>query len=208
MKKIFVPLTVFALVLVLSSGTVAELRMDDFTIDAGLSQPTGETGDMWSAGFNVGVGFYTPYSETLDWGLRAAYSRWTPNSKKLLGLDSDDLRVEQSTGSNRIGSLSAMLRYRPEQLKVVTLDCGAGLYYLRRQDVAVKGSVEYGSPGNSGVVIYEAYSPEASDLTAGVNIGFSFKLFGQLKPGIRYHYVFSSGDPIQFAEIGITFLAR
>ncbi len=186
----------------------AQLRINDFAVEAGTSHPIGEAGDVWSTGYHLGLSFYIPFKQSWNWGLNMSYDRWKPNAEQLLGAESDDLRVEISSGSKSIGSMSALIQYTPDNLNWLMFDGGAALHYLRWFEATLRGSVTYEDEDGAGVIVYEAYFPGGSELAAGVYFGISMEFFDRIKPRIRYNYVFSADTPTEFIQLNVGLLAR
>jgi hypothetical protein len=199
-KGYIVAIVLSALLVMPVSGGRAESFLDEVTFgaDAGLSMPMGNSGDLYSMGFVVGVNGFYPYRENILIGGRIAYNRW--------GIDSGGWVGSNVDGSSSVMEFVPQVRYLfpTEEGKTMSFFGQGGLGFYR---YAFNVDVENDLP----LVGLQKYSYDDS----AVNLGLCFgggALFEQgsgrvweVRPMI--HVVFTEGESTTFLSltVGTTF---
>lgn len=118
-------------------------------VEAGLSQPVGASKGVWAPGYAVGAEMeLASPAPSLRWSAAVEFQRWKPDAEKLLETSGRELKVEENRGWNLLADVAAVGRadlgtWRGVGGKV-ELAARAGVGYLRRSEVTVRGYLPAG----------------------------------------------------------------
>ncbi len=182
-----------------------------YTMAAGLSKVTGDVGDYWKIGANVGLETYFNLTPNLLTGLRVGYCGWHPDAGDVEHgyPESVTIRGGSITGRSNMFEVLGGLRLVPAQSHKRTfsyvLHGGGGLYV---NTTTVKDSVSDDYQGR-----------KSQWAQAGVNVGLGFRfymgndvllevlpvyhvIFAEVQPS----FYFNAIDPKSYVAINIGFV--
>ena len=195
----------------LTAGECRSVELE-FIPQGGMSQPIGEQGDWWSAGYEVGLTAMTPTAGPFLWGGRISFHRWTPNAEEMVQVGPYDFRIEKNVGWQTITELSGIVCYAPSALDwrrlSWSLEGGAGLFHIRRSEVIVKGFASYYDDVFGQTALNrDIYREAKTEIAPGISFGVSLEVMERIKPSVRFQHIFSE-DGCSSVVLGLGLMAR
>lgn len=203
MKKRFltVALACACITLAAASGVGAQTFLEETTwsVDGGLSLPTGDAADAANLGFCLGFNGFYQYNEYLHFGMRLAYNRWGADEEEWesAGFAAD---IDGHWSSIEI---VPQVRYmiKPDEMRPMNFFGQAGIGIYR---IASDVEISY----KSGPIT--SITAEEDEFELGLCLGGGITMErGNYKYEIRpmYHIAFTEGDAFTYFVVtgGVAF---
>jgi hypothetical protein len=202
-----------------------------FVPNGSFSKRTGVQSKYWESGFSMGLNAYLPLSSRLLFGLRAGYTRWSPDGYQMMALAPNIRMKAQYT--NRIDTVNSpvdwpdyagkdsldyenLYLYKSKSGSTTIIEVIPSIRWVALGDLAgeMSLSLQFGAGLymlNSKATAVGQYGPQFTkvslDEVSGAKLGFQISLPLSMKNRLELHpvwnFLMTGDDPIQYFSLSL-----